>query len=72
MNPTAASIAGIVCEKYEVLCEADGFSVHSAAVYLEGIAFISITYALLLKDINFSQINLLLVLLFTGCSFFMV
>jgi hypothetical protein len=47
MNPTAASIAGIICEKYEVLCEADGFAFRSAAVYLEGIAFISITYEFL-------------------------
>jgi hypothetical protein len=45
MNPTAASIAGIICEKYDVLCEADGFSLHSANLYLEGISFISITYA---------------------------
>ena len=44
MSPTAASIAGIICEKYEVLCEADGFTFQSASVYLEGIAFISITY----------------------------
>jgi len=42
----AASIAGIICEKYQVLCEADGFTIHSASVYLEGIAFVSITIAL--------------------------
>jgi hypothetical protein len=42
----AASIAGIICEKYDVLCEADGFSLHSANLYLEGISFISITIAL--------------------------
>jgi len=64
LNPTAASIAGIVCEKYEVLCEADGFSFHSAAVYLEGVAFISITYVLLFQDMNFSRINLLSIALY--------
>jgi len=41
-----ASIAGIICEKYDVLCEADGFSFRSANVYLEVISFISITIAL--------------------------
>jgi len=41
-----ASIAGIICEAYDVLCEADGFSLRSAYIYLEGIAFISITIAL--------------------------
>lgn len=40
----AASIAGIVCERFDVLCEADGFSFRAARVYLEGISFISITY----------------------------
>ena len=40
----AASIAGIICERFDVLCEADGFSFRAARVYLEGISFISITY----------------------------
>ncbi|KAF8060857.1 organic solute transporter Ostalpha-domain-containing protein [Lyophyllum atratum] len=41
-----ASIAGIVCEKYGVLCESAGFSVHYASVYLEAIDFVSISIAL--------------------------
>ncbi|PPQ85983.1 hypothetical protein CVT25_001682 [Psilocybe cyanescens] len=42
----AASIAGIICEKYDVLCEADGYSIHYAAVYIEAINFVSISVAL--------------------------
>ncbi|RDB24596.1 hypothetical protein Hypma_008230 [Hypsizygus marmoreus] len=40
------SIIGIICEKYGVLCESAGFSVHYASVYLECIDFISISVAL--------------------------
>ncbi|GLB36716.1 putative DUF300-domain-containing protein [Lyophyllum shimeji] len=40
------SIAGIICEKYEVLCEAAGFNIHFANAYLECIDFISISIAL--------------------------
>jgi hypothetical protein len=76
MNPTAASIAGIICEKYDVLCEADGFSLHSANLYLEGISFISITYAVPVpwtSKFFFPQFDLFFsVLLYMGSSFSMV
>ena len=36
------SIAGIVCEKYKVLCESEGFDFRYANVYLEIVDFISI------------------------------
>jgi hypothetical protein len=36
------SIAGIICEKYNVLCETAGFSPYFANVYLESIVFASI------------------------------
>ncbi|KAK7053302.1 hypothetical protein VNI00_003928 [Paramarasmius palmivorus] len=42
----AASIAGIICEKLGVLCEAAGFDAHWANVYLEAIDFVSISVAL--------------------------
>ncbi|KAL0948355.1 hypothetical protein HGRIS_010939 [Hohenbuehelia grisea] len=41
-----ASIVGIICEKYDVLCESEGFNFHFANVYLEAIDFISISIAL--------------------------
>ncbi|KAG6874125.1 hypothetical protein C0995_005541 [Termitomyces sp. Mi166 len=40
------SIIGIICEKYDVLCESAGFSVYYANVYLEAVDFVSITIAL--------------------------
>ncbi|KAG6846202.1 hypothetical protein H0H93_015454, partial [Arthromyces matolae] len=40
------SIIGIICEKYNVLCESAGFSVHYANVYLEAADFVSISVAL--------------------------
>ncbi|KAL1736787.1 organic solute transporter Ostalpha-domain-containing protein [Schizophyllum commune] len=40
------SIAGIVCEKYKVLCESEGFDFRYANVYLEIVDFISISIAL--------------------------
>jgi len=40
------SIAGIVCEKFNVLCESAGFSPFYANVYLESIDFVSISVAL--------------------------
>lgn len=40
------SIAGIVCEKFGLLCESAGFNVHFANVYLESIDFVSISIAL--------------------------
>ncbi|KAL4064689.1 organic solute transporter Ostalpha-domain-containing protein [Scleroderma yunnanense] len=42
----ACSIAGIICEAYNVLCEAAGFNIQYANVYLEAIDFISISVAL--------------------------
>lgn len=36
------SIAGIICQKYNVLCETTGFSSRFAKVYLESIDFASI------------------------------
>ena len=38
----AVSIAGIICEKLEVLCPADSYSADHAAVYLDAIDFVSI------------------------------
>ena len=38
----AVSIAGIICEKLNVLCAADGYNVHHASVYLDAIDFVSI------------------------------
>ncbi|KAF8908770.1 DUF300-domain-containing protein [Mucidula mucida] len=40
------SIVGVVCEKFKVLCESEGFDYHYANVYLEVVDFISITIAL--------------------------
>ncbi|TRM60659.1 organic solute transporter Ostalpha-domain-containing protein [Schizophyllum amplum] len=40
------SIAGIVCEKYKVLCESEGFDFKYANVYLEIVDFVSISMAL--------------------------
>ncbi|KAG6916929.1 hypothetical protein DXG01_004690 [Tephrocybe rancida] len=40
------SIVGIVCQKYDVLCESAGFSIYYANVYLEAVDFVSITFAL--------------------------
>ncbi|KXN88394.1 hypothetical protein AN958_07376 [Leucoagaricus sp. SymC.cos] len=42
----ATSIAGIICEKFNVLCHQAGFSPHWANVYLECIDFVSISIAL--------------------------
>ncbi|KAF5349938.1 hypothetical protein D9756_009284 [Leucocoprinus leucothites] len=42
----AASVAGIICEKYEVLCAQAGFSPRWANAYIECINFISISIAL--------------------------
>ncbi|KIY62145.1 DUF300-domain-containing protein [Cylindrobasidium torrendii FP15055 ss-10] len=40
------SIIGIVCEKFDVLCEAEGFDWHYANAYIEIVDFVSITIAL--------------------------
>ncbi|EGN97669.1 hypothetical protein SERLA73DRAFT_184469 [Serpula lacrymans var. lacrymans S7.3] len=42
----ACSIAGIICQAYNVLCESGSFNVHFANVYLEAIDFVSISIAL--------------------------
>ncbi|KAK7057130.1 organic solute transporter Ostalpha-domain-containing protein [Favolaschia claudopus] len=42
----AVSIAGIVTQALNVLCESEGFNVHYANVYLEAIDFVSISIAL--------------------------
>ena len=42
----AASIAGIICEAFDVLCENDGYSWRYASVWIEGINFVSIRSAL--------------------------
>ncbi|KAJ7287484.1 DUF300-domain-containing protein [Mycena rebaudengoi] len=42
----AVSIAGIVCQAFNVLCESEGFSVKYAKVYLEAVDFASISIAL--------------------------
>jgi hypothetical protein len=39
----AISIAGIVCEKFNVLCASGSYSIHFAEVYLEAIDFFSIS-----------------------------
>ncbi|KAK7458089.1 hypothetical protein VKT23_009995 [Stygiomarasmius scandens] len=40
------SIAGIICEHYNVLCESAGFDARYANVYLEAVDFVSISVAL--------------------------
>jgi len=42
----AISIAGIICQALNVLCESGSYSVHFAAVYLDAIDFVSISVAL--------------------------
>ncbi|KAG2062925.1 DUF300-domain-containing protein, partial [Suillus decipiens] len=42
----ATSIAGIICQIYNVLCESGPYSIHFANVYLEAIDFASISVAL--------------------------
>ncbi|KAF4577519.1 hypothetical protein EYR40_003060 [Pleurotus pulmonarius] len=42
----ACSIAGIICEKVGVLCEAEGFDPRYARVYIEAVNFLSISIAL--------------------------
>ncbi|KAJ6593951.1 organic solute transporter Ostalpha-domain-containing protein [Mycena capillaripes] len=42
----AVSIAGIICQALNVLCESEGFSVKFANVYLEAVDFVSISVAL--------------------------
>lgn len=42
----AVSIAGMICQHYNVLCASGPFSVHFAEVYLESVDFVSISIAL--------------------------
>ncbi|KAJ6454262.1 organic solute transporter Ostalpha-domain-containing protein [Mycena vitilis] len=42
----AISIAGIVCQKFGVLCDSEGYNPRFASVYLSAIDFVSITIAL--------------------------
>jgi len=42
----AVSIAGIICESYNVLCASAGYNVHFADVYLDAVDFVSISIAL--------------------------
>lgn len=41
LDSIAVSIAGIICEAFDVLCESE-WSVHFAGVYLEAVDFVSI------------------------------
>lgn len=40
----AITIAGIICQHYNVLCASGPYSVHYAEVYLDVIDFVSIRY----------------------------
>ena len=44
---TAITIAGIICQHYNVLCASGPYSVHYAEVYLDAIDFVSIRYVCL-------------------------
>ena len=44
MYITAVSIAGMICQAYDVLCASGPYSVHFAEVYLESVDFVSIRY----------------------------
>jgi hypothetical protein len=46
LSPSAISIAGIICQAYNVLCESEGFNAHFANVYLEAVDFVCISVAL--------------------------
>ncbi len=43
-SDVAITIAGIICQHYNVLCASGPFSVHYAEVYLDAIDFVSISY----------------------------
>jgi hypothetical protein len=51
---TAISIAGIICQAFNVLCESGSYSVHFAAVYLDAIDFVSIRYVVPIQFCNYS------------------
>ena len=63
------SLAGIVCEKYNVLCESEGFDYRYADVYLEVIDFVSIRCVFFLEIVMFERVDVswLLALLYTDC-----
>ncbi|KAJ7770195.1 DUF300-domain-containing protein [Mycena maculata] len=42
----AVSLAGIICQAFNVLCDSESFNVHFANVYLEAVDFVSISIAL--------------------------
>lgn len=42
----ACSIAGVICQAFNVLCQSEGYSIYYASVYLDVINFISISIAL--------------------------
>lgn len=44
--PAVLAIAGIVCQVYKVLCESESYNYRWAAVYLDAIDFVSISFAL--------------------------
>ena len=44
---TAITIAGIICQHYNVLCASGPYSVHFAEVYLDAVDFVSIRYVIL-------------------------
>ena len=52
----AGSIAGIICEALDVLCESAGYSWRYASVWIEGINFASIRYALAFGNLFLSHI----------------
>lgn len=53
-NHLVVSIIGIVCQKYNVLCETAGFNPHFASVYLQSVDFVSIRLVELVLQILFS------------------
>jgi hypothetical protein len=44
IDRTAISIAGIICQAFNVLCSSESWNVHYAQVYLEAVDFVSIRY----------------------------
>jgi hypothetical protein len=44
IDRTAISIAGIICQAFNVLCSSESWNIHYAQVYLEAVDFVSIRY----------------------------
>lgn len=40
----ALSIAGIICQHFDVLCESSPYNIHFASLYLDTIDFIAVRY----------------------------